>query len=102
MQDEHGNSKRFGYVNYAEQQSAELAARTMNRRMMNGLRIKVKGPKELESRKAGQQSSRRNPLIEHVHGGKIDYRPYTDCDFFGNGKTCTKNEKVSCDVYDVK
>lgn len=91
MRDGHGNSKHFGYVNYVKKSAAELAARNMNGKMVKSSRIKVKGPRELESNYGQSRQAVKTPPQN------FDYRPFTDCDFYISGKECNpKSGKVSC------
>jgi RNA recognition motif-containing protein len=89
MRDEHSKSKCFGYVNFAEKRAAELSASNLNGRTVHGSRIKVKGPRELEKNYGQGTLSANAPQ-------KMDYRPYTDCNFFLRGKDCNpKGKRVS-------
>ena len=87
MRDERGKSKCFGYVNFVEKSAAELSANNLKGRTVEGARIKVKGPRELE-KNYGQGLS-----LPANSTQKMDYRPYTDCDFFVRGKECNPKSK---------
>ena len=75
-----GRSKSLGYVNFLKKERAENAARKMAGYLLNGQTIQTKGPTKLISEGYLKQA--------------IDYRPYTDCAFFMEGKECKNGLKV--------
>ena len=92
MRNPDGTSKQFGYVNFNAKDDAERAAKKWNNRSWLGTQIRTKGPSQLEKR-----AKNTGKLMSAVT--KVDFRPFTDCIFFVNGKTCTpKTGKVSCRV----
>ena len=76
--DELGKSKQFGYVNYFSCEIAECAATVMDNCKILGQAIKTKGPNELQKLKNEQNN-----------GTRREYRMYTDCLFFIDGRECT-------------
>ncbi len=76
--DELGKTKQFGYANYYSREVAECAATVMDGCKLLGQAIKTKGPSEL-------QKLRNEKNI----GSRKDYRMYTDCLFFIDGRECT-------------
>lgn len=80
-----GKSKRFGWVNFYSRVSAEEAAVKLAGCSLRGSVIKTSGPAELERRdKKGLFSP-----------PKTNFRPFTDCSFFIQGKVCKKGAAVS-------
>ena len=77
-----GKSKRFGWVNFYSRVSAEEAAVKLAGCSLRGSVIKTSGPAELE--KKGLFSP-----------PKTNFRPFTDCSFFIQGKVCKKGAAVS-------
>ena len=72
--DDLGKSRQFGFVSYYSREIAECAATVMDGCELLGQAIKTKGPSELER-------TRSEP--------RKDYRMFTDCLFFINGRNCT-------------
>ena len=81
IRDEHGKSKQFGYVSYYNREGAECAAHVMDGFKVLNQAIKTKGPSELQKLKP------ENKVVHSV--GKKDYRIFTDCLFFIEGRDCT-------------
>jgi RNA recognition motif-containing protein len=78
--DELGKSKQFGFVNYYSREIAQCAATVMDGCKLLGQAIKTKVPSELQELRNEQ----------NIGAGK-DYRVFTDCLFFINGRECTWN-----------
>ena len=76
-----GRSKHLGYVNFLKKERAENASRKLAGSILNGQPIQTKGPTKLISEGHLKQA--------------IDYRPYTDCAFFMDGKECKNGKKVT-------
>ncbi|XP_028415936.1 meiosis regulator and mRNA stability factor 1-like [Dendronephthya gigantea] len=76
--DELGKSKQFGYVNFYNREIAECAATVMDGCELLGQTIKTKGPSELQKLRNEQNIA-----------SKKDYRMFTDCLFFIDGRQCT-------------
>lgn len=84
MKDEHGKSKKFGYVNFHKRAEAEKAAKNLVGFKIQGLPIKTKGPGVLQD----QGHFKTTP------SAAANYRPLTDCSFFIQGAKCKKGKKV--------
>ena len=80
MKDKKGRTKNFGYVNFASKGPAELAAKKLNGFEFMGKVMKTKGPDQLK--KEGHMKQMTN------------FRPYTDCLFFMQGKVCKNGDQV--------
>ena len=78
--DELGKSKQYGYVNYFQLEVAQCAATVMDGCKLLGQAIKTKGPNELQKFKNEQNT-----------GAKKEYRMFTDCLFYIDGRECTWN-----------
>ena len=83
MRDEHGKSKKFGYVNFYKLEEAEAAAEKRAGFQIGGVSIKTKGPSILK--KQGHW----------IHTTSPDFRPVIDCSFFIQGVKCKKGKSVS-------
>ena len=99
MRDDHGVSKRFGYVNFVKEADAERAAEQRAGFKLAGIPVKTKGPKTL--RQQGHfiaHTPHQMAAQADVHGGtgaQQDFRPVTDCSFFIQGAQCKKGSSVS-------
>jgi RNA recognition motif-containing protein len=83
-----GKSKGFGWVNFNLREAAELSAAKMAGVALYGSPIKTRGPAELEKKGLFSQPAPRN-----------DFRPFTDCSFFVQGKRCKKGATVRRSLY---
>lgn len=91
MKDEKtGKSKGFGWVNFLSRAAAETSAKKMAGFVFHGVQIKTSGPAELEKKGLFSPSKR-------------NYRPFTDCSFFIQGRHCKNGDAVSscviCTLY---
>ena len=93
VKDEQGKSKKFGYVNYYNREVAECAAHVMDGYELSNQTIKTKGPVEL-------QKSRSESKSLSSGFGKKEYRMFTDCLFFIDGRECTwkSGQVYTCSV----